>query len=175
MSRTTKRCSILAIAEKMGNVPSVPGFQLPTVQFGANGLPTADSYKALVNKLAAIEKVDPKTVRLNYFQTSEMDTQVLKAWVEQQQRTTAAGTGFFCWYNVAFNNCADFTVAGLFVGKALSQQQVDSLSMGFRPNSLFNELTAFQNDEFDLMQIRKQKFCVTVQDNDGPETTCTYE
>ncbi|HKS67973.1 MAG TPA: hypothetical protein VJR26_12105 [Candidatus Acidoferrales bacterium] len=149
--------------------------QLPAVQFGANGLPTADSYKALVNKLAEIENVDPSTVRLNYFQTSEADTQNLKAWVSQQQQTAAAGTGPFCWYNVGFNNCADFTVAGLFVGNALSQQQVNSLSKGFRPNSLFNELLPFQNDEFRLMDIQKQKACVTVQGNNGPITTCTYD
>jgi hypothetical protein len=151
------------------------GAQLPSVQFGTNGLPTADSYKALVNKLAPVENVDPNTVRLNYFQTSEADTQSLKAWVSQQQQTAVAGTGPFCWYNVGFNNCADFTVARLFVGGVLSQQQVGSLSRGFRPNSLFNELLPFQSDEFRLMDIQKQKACVSIQGPNGPETQCTYD
>ncbi|MHB8753516.1 MAG: RHS repeat domain-containing protein [Candidatus Acidiferrales bacterium] len=149
--------------------------QLPKVQFGANGLPTADSYKALVNKLAALENVDPKTVRLNYFQTSEADTQALKAWVTEAQQNAAAGIDPDAWYNVCFQNCADFTIAGLLSGNALSLQQVKSLSMGFRPNSLFNELKSFENDEFDLMEIQKQKACVTIFDKNGPETTCAYD
>jgi RHS repeat-associated protein len=145
--------------------------QLPTVQFGANGLPTTDSYTALVDKLAAIENVDPSTVRLNYFQTSEADTVQLKAWVTQQQQAAAGGTGAFCWYNVLMNNCADFTTIGLFEGGALSLSQINKL--GFpRPNSLFQQLRQFENDEFELMDIQKQKACVDIGGPGGQ--TCQY-
>lgn len=147
---------------------------LPTVQFDTNGLPTAKSYQALVTAVASIEGVDPNTVSLNYFKTSEADTQTLKSWVAQQRNLVnnlGSGSGL-CWYNVAFSNCADFTVAGLFKGNALSQSQVGSLSMGFRPNSLYNELRPFENDEFNLIEPQlKQHWCVSA----GGNTTCGYD
>jgi hypothetical protein len=65
-------------------------------------------------------------------------------------------------------------VAGLFVGGALSADKVASLGFS-RPNSLFQQLRPFQNDEFQLRYIQKQKACVTTYGPLGPITTCTYD
>jgi hypothetical protein len=84
------------------------------------------------------------------------------------------GTGSFCWYFVLANNCADFTVAGLYQGHALSSAKVSQLGYP-QPNRLFSQLQQFENDEFDFMNVNKQKACVSTAGPNGLDTTCTTE
>jgi RHS repeat-associated protein len=107
------------------------------VQFGSDGLPTADSYKALEGAVAGIEKAPASTVRLNYFKTSDAETAQLKQWMQQQH--DAAGR-----YKLCTRNCANFTVQGLLAGHALTQGQASNLSN--HPNTLFQQLIPFAAD-----------------------------
>jgi RHS repeat-associated protein len=141
---------------------------LPTVQFGANGLPTADSAKALITSLANIENVDPSSVRINYFKTSDADTQTLRNYVDQEREAIAEGHGQFCQYNVMLTNCADFTVAALLTGSAITPQQVNSLS-SLTPNGQTSEYSSIAYDSFDLIQIMMNQYgaCVRASDSFG--------
>jgi len=105
---------------------------LPTVQFGANGLPTDASMTALKDALAKIENVSPSTVRINYFKTTPQETANLNAWIAQQKAN--AGT-----YKLCTRNCANFTARGLVAGGALTQSQANKLSI--HPNRMFQQLT----------------------------------
>ena len=108
-----------------------------TVQFGSDGLPTADSYKALEGAVAGIEKAPASTVRLNYFKTSDAETAALKEWMKQQH--DAAGK-----YELCTRNCANFTVQGLLAGQAINQSQASKLSN--HPNTLFGQLVPLAAD-----------------------------
>jgi RHS repeat-associated protein len=145
---------------------------LPTVEFGANGLPTPESFKVLVDALAKIEGVDPASIKLNYFQTSEADTQMLRDWVALQREEIAKAEGQFCMYSVFDNNCDDFTAVGLLFGNAITRAQANSLSA--IPNVLEGQLAGFASYNFQLLELSQPQFCVTVQGNDGPKSTCTY-
>jgi hypothetical protein len=102
------------------------------VQFGSDGLPTPDSYKALETALLGAEpKAAPGTARLNYFKTSDAETAALREWMKQQH--DAAGK-----YKLCSRNCANFTAQGLLAGHAISQSQASKLSN--HPNTLFDEL-----------------------------------
>jgi RHS repeat-associated protein len=108
-----------------------------TVQFGSDGLPTPDSYKAIEGAVAGIEKVSTSTVRLNYFKTSDAETAALKEWMKQQHAN--AGKYKFCT-----RNCANYTAQGLLAGRALNPSQASKLSN--HPNTLFEELVPLAND-----------------------------
>ncbi len=144
---------------------------LPTVQFGANGLPTDASIKALAGAVAQDESspgnvIDPNTVRINYFQTGSSDTAMLKQWAETQKN------GAYGHYCVSNHNCATFTAAGLVAGGALTAAQANGLSVD--PNRLFNQLRGFANIsyEFDLLskQLQHQTACVSATDSSGQGT-----
>jgi len=116
----------------VGSEPgAAPTYPLPTIQFGENGLPTDASMSALKGALAKIEKVDPKTVRINYFKTTPQETANLNAWIAEQHSWPN-------WYNVCGRNCADFTKRGLVAGGALTQSQANKLSID--PNEMFLQL-----------------------------------
>ena len=104
---------------------------LPTVQFGANGLPTDASMTALKDALAKIENVSPSTVRINYFKTTPQETANLNAWIDQQKANTGR-------YKLCTRNCANFTARGLVAGGALTQSQANKLSID--PNLMFLQL-----------------------------------
>jgi hypothetical protein len=137
---------------------------LPTVQFGANGLPSTDSAKALIYSVAKIENVDPTSVKLNYFKTSDADTQTLRNFVAQERQAIAEGRGAFCQYNVVATNCADFTAAGLLKGNAITAQQFNTLSP--IPNVQESQLSTFAYS-FDLIQliINPHRACVSASDS----------
>ena len=144
---------------------------LPTVHFGANGLPTDASIKALAGAVAQDESspgnvIDPNTVRINYFQTGSSDTAMLKQWAETQKN------GAYGHYCVSNHNCATFTAAGLVAGGALTAAQANGLSVD--PNRLFNQLRGFANIsyEFDLLskQLQHQTACVSATDSSGQGT-----
>ena len=128
----------------LGGVGSEPGqvqtYSLPTIQFGADGLPTDASMDALKSALASAlsttkESVNPNTVNINYFKTTPQETANLNAWIAQQKSSPN-------WYNVfcirGGRNCATFTAQGLVAGGAITQSQANGLSID--PNLMFDEL-----------------------------------
>jgi RHS repeat-associated protein len=150
---------------------------MPTVQFGSNGLPTDASIKALAGAVAQDESspgsvIDPNTVRINYFQTGSTDTAVLKEWAQLQQEHAQNGQGTYGHYCVANNNCATFTATGLVAGGAITAQQARGLSVD--PNSMFNGLRGLANInyEFDLLShhLKHETACVEAHDSSGQGT-----
>ena len=107
------------------------------VQFGSDGLPTPDSYKAIESAMAGIEKAPASTVRLNYFKTSDAETAALREWMKQQHDNAGK-------YKLFTRNCANYTVQGLLAGHALNQGQASKLSN--HPNTLFEQLIPLAND-----------------------------
>ena len=122
---------------------------LPTVQFGANGLPTDASMTALKGALAKIENVSPSTVRINYFKTTPQETANLNAWIAQQKANAGR-------YNLCSRNCANFTARGLVAGGALTQPQANKLSID--PNSMFQQL---------MVNCHTEQTTTTLYDSNG--------
>jgi hypothetical protein len=137
---------------------------LPTVQFGANRLPTDASMSALKDALAKIENISPSTVRINYFKTTPHETANLNAWIAQQKAN--AGNYKFCT-----RNCANFTARGLVAGGALTQSQANKLSID--PNAMFGQ----------LLNCHTEQTTMTLYDSNGnaigsssgtPKTVCSF-
>ena len=115
-----------------GNDPGAVTIRsLPSIQFGADGLPTAASMSALKDAVAKIEGVSPSTVRINYFKTSADETANLNTYIENQHLHPSQ-------YHLCGTNCAYFTKEGLVAGGAITQSQANKLSVD--PNEMFNEL-----------------------------------
>jgi RHS repeat-associated protein len=85
---------------------------LPTVQFDANGLPTARSYAALAAAVAAFESepgkspIDPASVGIVYFKTTDSETAALDQYIDQRWGNDE-------WYFAAGLSCLDYAVGGL--------------------------------------------------------------
>ena len=125
----------------LGSEPgSAPTYPLPSIQFGAGGLPTDASMDALKNALAKIEGVNPNTVRINYFKTTPEETENLNVWIAQQHSWPN-------WYNVCGRNCADFTKRGLVAAGAITPSQASKLSID--PNRMYFELEQYANENSD--------------------------
>ena len=87
-------------------------FQLDTrITFGTDGLPTGDSFAKLSVELANKKSQDPSTVRINYFKTTQAETEALKSWIADM--LTRYYRGLAPYYQVNQQNCAVFCVAGL--------------------------------------------------------------
>ena len=127
-----------------------------------------------------IEGVDPSTVRINYFKTSEADTIMMDNAITQTAQAAATGSGPFCIYSVATNNCSSFTLAGLLWGNAITSGQAKGLSywQSTDPNALFGALSGmslFNIDEFDLMQLQNPPpACVSTDDGLGNTSSTCY-
>jgi RHS repeat-associated protein len=134
--------------DEPGRVDTQDPTDLPNVQFDSNGVPTTASFDALKAAVARAEGVGANTVRLNYFKTSEADTNALDLWIKQQQGTPGR-------YHLCSRNCGTFTVRGLVAGGAITTSQAAGLSID--PNILFRQLAAFSN----LNQPSGQKEQVT--------------
>jgi hypothetical protein len=113
---------------------------LPTIQFGADGLPTDASMTALKNAVANIEGVSPSTVNINYFKTTPQETANLNAWIAQQKAHPGQ-------YRVCSTNCANFTKQGLVAGGAITQSQANGLSIV--PNDEFYQLEQYAPENSD--------------------------
>ncbi len=123
-----------------GEPGQVQTYPLPTIQFGADGLPTDASMAALRSALAKDmstkgETVNPNTVRINYFKTTPQETANLETWIAQQKSLPN-------WYSAlcvrGSRNCATFTGQGLVAGGAITQSQANGLSI--IPDEMFDEL-----------------------------------
>ena len=152
---------------------------LPRVEF-VNGAPTAASLSALVSRVAKIEGVDPSTIRLNYFKTSEAETLALDSWIQNAKAQSDSARGPFCLYVALGNNCANFAEAGLEAGGAITPGQVADLNwrQSSIPNSLYPSLKSFASfsvDEFDLQRLEEQcpNATVTTHDSLGDFSTTT--
>jgi hypothetical protein len=109
-----------------------------TVQFGSDGLPTPDSYKALETALLGAEpKATPGTVRLNYFKTSDAETAALQEWMKQQH-DAAANTNFARAIALISQS------KGCWLATRLTNLLASKLSN--HPNTLFGELVPLAND-----------------------------
>jgi len=105
------------------------------VQFGATGLPTDASYKALASEVAGIERgQDPSSVRMNYFKTTDADTVALDAQMDRLQ--AASDQHKAPVYHVGMQNCAACTISGLIQSGAITSDTRISLV----PNKLFDLL-----------------------------------
>jgi hypothetical protein len=113
---------------------------LPSVQFGADGLPTPASYGALINAVAGFEKDDPSNVGTDYFKTSPAETAALDAYIKQ--RTDASNAGKAPKYCVIGNSCRDYALGGL---KAAGINHGGSVI----PNHLFLDLLPFADAHTD--------------------------
>lgn len=101
---------------KGGGKPFFPGAytirQLKTkVAFSSDGTPTAESYAALVNELAAEEGQAKDTISLAHFKTAEWETVALDSYLEAARQRQLNGDAPF--YAVGFNDCRNFCLSGL--------------------------------------------------------------
>jgi RHS repeat-associated protein len=127
---------------------------MPKLEFGSNGLPTSASYAALEKAVAAAEGVDPSTVRLNYFKTSESETAALDAYIKQKQANPGR-------YGVCDRNCATFTMGGLMSASVLQRWQTSFISID--PNEMFKDLSGLADDN----KRGNEKVTVTIRTTDG--------
>jgi RHS repeat-associated protein len=116
---------------------------MPNVQFGADGLPTQASYDALKQAAAQFEGVDPSTVGIDYFKTSDSETANLDQYI--QTRQAASNAGKIPNYNVIGNNCANYAMGGLVAGGAVDAWRTNFLS--FIPNTLFDQLSGLSDQQ----------------------------
>ena len=123
--------------------PSGPGkvsaYPLESVPMGSNGLPTDAGYALLTQQVAKIENQDPSTVRMNFFITSESDTNMLDAWIQRNKE--AADKGYRPWYSGRTQNCATFCAIGLIQGNAIRNKNLSNV-----PNLLFYLLSSISTE-----------------------------
>jgi RHS repeat-associated protein len=124
---------------------------LPTVQFGANGLPTDASYSALISAVAGFESniegstIDPSTVGMDYFKTSSAETAALDQYINAMQAASNAGKA--PTYCVIGSSCRDYALSGLIVGGAVDRWRAPYLSIV--PNTLFLQLQGLDDGNKD--------------------------
>jgi len=127
----------------------VQSFTLKTkIQFDSNGNPTAASLNAVKKELATSDLSPekgqaPSTIRINYFKTTDQETENLNQWIDQQQ--AASNQGKATPYNVTTTNCTLFCVRGLVAAGVLNQNQASHASPA--PNDFWWQLENFQPAE----------------------------
>jgi RHS repeat-associated protein len=122
--------------DEPGFVKVVAPNDLPTVQFGADNLPTAASMHELQNELArVVGGVDPSTVRFSYFKTSEEETNLLDNWF-------SFGHGYPGRYMFLARNCANFSAQSLLLAGAIKPTTYNQLGNGgiLSPNEMYTQL-----------------------------------
>jgi RHS repeat-associated protein len=128
-----------------GGEASGPGevdvVRLSRVPMGKDGTPTYYGYQQLARELGLYELQDPSTVRMNFFITSELDTELADAWIQRIKE--ASDRGRAPWYFFNSQNCATFTIAGLIQGGAISPNQKISIM----PNHLFDLLSLISTED----------------------------
>jgi RHS repeat-associated protein len=119
--------------------------ELPLVQFGPDGLPTVDSYAALIEAVAQFENVDPSTIGIDYFKTTEAETTALDQYIQRLQDASDAGK--VPRYCVIESSCRDYALGGLVAGGAIEGWRAPFLSVV--PNTLFLQLQGFADQHVD--------------------------
>ena len=122
------------------------------VQFNESGLPTMDSYEALAKEVAGKEGQDPNTVRMNYFKTSDADTNALDNWI-RELKTHQLPPYAFC----SFSNCVGFTASGLFMAHAINSFEASQLSIV--PNIFSLQLDFLSNQNYKPKPHITKKLC----------------
>jgi RHS repeat-associated protein len=134
------------------------------VQFDSGGIPTEQSMADLAKEAAADEGVDPSTVRINYFKTTEAETTQLHIVVQKWQEAAMWGAGPYGHYNVTNNNCATFCTSGLVVANSINAAVQRSLSVD--PNRLFWELSVLAHTSYVSKPAKKgSKVCAGIISN----------
>jgi RHS repeat-associated protein len=145
---------------------AVQSFTMVTkVQFGKDGLPSQDSYKALAEEAAGFEKQAPNTVRMNFIETSEADTALLDSWIHRLQEASDSGNA--PWYSVTSQNCATFCIAGLMQSNALQNQKISLI-----PNKLFDLLSQIATQNYPPPQKEEKKLQPEVNFRICPAAGC---
>lgn len=103
---------------------------LRAVQLRPDGLPTDSSYKQLAEDVAKVEGQPAATVGFNYFRTTETESISLEQWMYQMKALSDRGEA--PCYDVAVQNCATFTIAGLLRANAIKNENISII-----PNRLF--------------------------------------
>lgn len=138
--------------------------QLPTVQFNADGTPTAASYTALTNAVAGFESspgntVNPQTVGIVYFKTTDSETASLDQYIKN-----STGKG---WYCVVGHSCLDYAVGGL---KAASVTNRTPYAQHFIvPNDLWLWLEP-QGDDSNSRPLKEKVTHRIIYDQSGQDT-----
>jgi hypothetical protein len=118
--------------------------ELPSVQFGANGLPTPASYAALIQAVAQYENVSPDTVGIDYFKTTDAETTNLDQYIQQRQVASDAGKApNYCFIG---SSCRDYALGGMVAGGAVDAWRTPFMSVV--PNTLLNQLSGLADRPF---------------------------
>jgi len=143
-------------------------FNLAPVVLGPDGVPTPESFKQLVAELADKEGVQPGTVRMNYFATTDAGTAALQNYIDGTKLESDLGK--LPRYNVFTCNCANYAVGGLFASGAAGNDRV----LSPEPNTLYDQLMIMALESWangaTTLNPTLPKACVSV--NNGPKT-CT--
>jgi RHS repeat-associated protein len=84
------------------------------LMFGADGIPTTQSFASLASELSGTHDQPVETLSMAYFKTSDAETAALDAYLAQTRRFAASGN--FSLYVVGVNDCISFCNTAL--GKA---------------------------------------------------------
>jgi RHS repeat-associated protein len=131
--------------------------ELPSVNFGADRLPTPASYAALIQAVADFENTSPATVGIDYFKTTESETTALDQFIQQAQDASDAGKA--PTYCVIGSSCRNYTLTGLIAGGAVAQWRAPYLSIV--PNTLFLQLGGLADQQLSASQGPAGKVTVT--------------
>jgi len=151
-SATYSRFGPASAGSPLGKGEVQTDHELPSVEFGSDGLPTPASYASLAVAVAQFENVDPSTVGILYFKTSEADTRMLDQFILQKQSASDKGT--IGLYFLKGNNCADYAMQGLVAGGALDKWRVGF--MPATPNDIFSALNRLADSSFELQGTREE-------------------
>lgn len=113
------------------------------MQFDAQGLPTAESYRELAKEAAEVEGQDPDTVGFEYFKTSDAETAAVESWMTYMEQLSKAGELPDYEFNGA--NCALFCIAGLQTGNVVKP----NARLSIVPNRLWEPLLNLSDGDWE--------------------------
>ena len=103
------------------------------LKFGQDGVPLTGSLALLAGELAGLLEVDPSTVSLAYFKTSDAETAALDAHIENLRKFSESRRNWMSLYIVGVHDCAGACNA------ALAKSQIGrGAEAGDVPNWLFD-------------------------------------
>jgi RHS repeat-associated protein len=136
-----------------GNVTIDPN--LPKIQFGSDGKPTAASLQAVKQAIAKNDEggISPDTIQITYVKTSEADTISLDNYFLQRQAAAKAGKDP---YRVYAHNCDNFCQRGLVAGGVLQKPNFSIV-----PNVFAWQFWTIQNQPTltQLHELVKSRIC----------------
>ena len=135
-------------------------YNLGLVELGPDGAPTAAAFQRIANAVAFDEKVDPSSVRMNYFATTDAGTAALDAYIAMTQYLSNLGR--LPEYNALRCNCATYAVDGLGNTGALP----GGTTVSAIPNMLYDQLIIMALESWaNGMIVAPPPACVSVGDS----------